>query len=218
MLLIQLMTLPPTTALLLCMHLCVEVCMLHRCACVCLCIFGMCDLLSCRSRIDEHRHLVESIVRPQWLQIQNSPDPGPRNDILYVTDCIKGKAVRRKRLRNCTGWKKNIIGSVRISGSQTRLLIRRLLLVLPAVSCPIPSTLGSYGHLCDLPTPELRPVLPELLYTRISDTAMMSETSLLIDRRGGATHLLHSCCKISYKDTLHARAHTQRTHIQYSSR
>lgn len=33
-LIIQLMTLPPTTALLLCMCLCVEVCMLHRCVSV----------------------------------------------------------------------------------------------------------------------------------------------------------------------------------------
>lgn len=78
-------------------------------------------LLNCRSRIDKHRHLVEYIVCPQWLQILNSPDLGPRDNILYVTDCIKGEVyvVSRAILRNCSGWKEivNIRGNVRVSGS-----------------------------------------------------------------------------------------------------
>lgn len=153
---------------------------------------------------------------PQWLQIQNSPDPGPRNDILYVTDCIKGEAyaVRRSGLGGCTGWKEivDILGNV-------RFLIRGLLLVLPAVSCPIPSTLVSYEQLKhlhgDLLTQELLPVLPELLYTRILDTAMwrVKPVYSLIAGEGGrggciSNTPLSQLLQNKLQRHMHTRAHT----------
>lgn len=142
MLVMRLTTLPPATALLLSLY--VSVCRGVRATHVCLCVFMHIRhvWLSCRSKTDEHRHLVESLVYPQGLQIQNSPDPGPRNNILNVTDCIKGEthAVGRTRIRNNTGWeeKVNILGKLKMSGS---FLVWGLLLVF-IVSCPIPSTLG----------------------------------------------------------------------------
>lgn len=104
-----------------------------------------------------------------------------------------------------------------MSGSQTRFLTQGLLLDVPAVSCPIPSTLGLNGGLKhlngDLLTQELVPVPPELLYTRVLDTAMWRVEpvySLIAGgREGGA---LSQLLQNKLQRHMHARAHT-RTHL-----
>lgn len=179
MLIMQLTTLPPATALLLSLY--VSVCRGVRATHVCPCVFMHIRhvWLSCRSRTDEHRHLVECLVYPQGLQIQNSPDPGPRNNILNVTDCIKGEAhaVGRTRIRNNTGWeeKVNTLWKLRMSGWQTSFFsLRTASGFYSFLSHSFhPWSYGRLRHLYgDLLTQEILPGLPELLYTRILYTVM----------------------------------------------
>lgn len=180
---LQLMPLPPTSALLLCVR--VRPCVLM--------LISHVWLLSCRNRTSEHRHLVDSMVH---LQVHNSPDLGPRNNNLHVTDISRVK---------CKWLDETEIGvilwNVRMSASNgfnLRIASVPFLppLVLQRTETPLwwssdtgatasCSTWAALHSLLDMAMWRVEPV-----YSSITGEG----TEL-------ATRLFHSCCKISYKDT-----------------